>query len=42
MAHIVDTVKFLLNNQISLFIICYLLTVTPILGIMIIHSEKKK
>ena len=36
MFHLVET---LLNNQVFLGILCYLLTVVPILGIMYIHSK---
>lgn len=36
MFHIVEV---LLNNDIFLFILCYLLIVVPIMGIMIVHKD---
>lgn len=38
----VQLIKYLLDNQVSLFVICYLLIMVPIIGIMVIHNDEEK
>ena len=37
-----EFVKFVFNNDICFFILCFLLTFTPVYGIMCLQPEKKK
>lgn len=37
-----EFVKFIFHNDLTLFILCFVLTFAPIYGIMLIHSEKDK
>jgi hypothetical protein len=38
----VQLIKYLLDNRVSLFVICYLLIMVPIIGIMVIHNDEEK
>jgi len=37
-----EFVRFIFHNDYTLFLICFLLTMTPIYGIMVVHSIKDK
>ena len=37
-----EFVNYIFSHDITIFILCYLLTITPICGIMFIHSNKDK
>jgi hypothetical protein len=34
----VEIIKFILNNPVALFVLSYLLIMTPIIGIMLVHQ----
>lgn len=37
-----EFVRYIFNNDVCLFFICFMLTFTPIYGIMLLQPEKKK
>jgi hypothetical protein len=36
-----EFVNFIFHNDLTLFLLCFLLTITPMYGIMLIHSNSK-